>query len=309
MFLMGSDPEFFVLNKAGDITSAISVLPDNSKTNRKNLGCGEVFYDNVGIEMNVPPAPSAKELIENFATLFRAVSDTIRPCSLSTMTAATFPDYELLHEDAMKFGCEPEFCAYDLCIIPPPEAIEVGGFRSCGGHIHLGESEKGVGPLLITPKDKDVSERDWPRIQVVRMMDILVGLTSVVLDNDSTAASRRNLYGKAGSHRPKDYGVEYRSPGNFWLKSPRLVDLVFSLSKIAVDFVGNGDFEKKMCAKGKEAMYPQEKVRDAINRTNRDLAGTLIEDLVRPMISAKLFRSIFHLSGVRFNSFYEEWDI
>lgn len=308
MFLMGSDPEFFVVDDS-QVKSAISILPDHPKTNRKDLGCGEVFYDNVGIEMNVPPASNADELIGNLATLFRSVSATIKPYSFKPVASATFPDSELMHEDAMKFGCEPEFCAYDLCIIPAPEAIEVGGFRSCGGHIHLGESEEGVGPLRVTPKDEDASERDWPRLQVVRMMDILVGLTSVVLDTDPTTASRRNLYGKAGSHRPKDYGVEYRSPGNFWLRSPRLVDVVFSLSKIAVDFVGNGDFENKMCAKGKEAKYPQEKVRKAIDGTNRALAGTLIEELVRPVISAKLFRSIFHLSGVKFNSFYEEWDI
>ena len=47
----------------------------------------------------------------------------------------------------------------------------------------------------------------------------MIGLPAVLIDTDK---QRRKLYGKAGSMRHKDYGVEYRTVSNFWLSSQEL---------------------------------------------------------------------------------------
>jgi hypothetical protein len=56
------------------------------------------------------------------------------------------------------------------------------------------------------------------------MLDYVIGLPSILIDTDS---QRRKLYGKAGSMRHKDYGVEYRTVSNFWLGSQELMSWVY----------------------------------------------------------------------------------
>ena len=46
------------------------------------------------------------------------------------------PD-QLLHPEALLFGCDPDYNAYTLNINPKPEG-EHGLLRSAGAHIHFG---------------------------------------------------------------------------------------------------------------------------------------------------------------------------
>ncbi|GAF96989.1 unnamed protein product, partial [marine sediment metagenome] len=115
---------------------------------------------------------------------------------------------ELDCDEARRFACDPDFDPYDISInVMAPDASE-GTLRSCGGHIHLGNEKVG--------DDFDM------QLEVVKTMDIFLGMPSLLLDKDPTSQRRRELYGKAGAHRPKPYGVEYRALGNFWLSHPKL---------------------------------------------------------------------------------------
>ena len=68
-------------------------------------------------------------------------------------------------------------------------------------------------------------------------MDLFLGVPSVTLDSDTR---RRELYGKAGAYRAKDYGVEYRTLSNFWIWKDSLKDWVYDQTQKAVDFVASG---------------------------------------------------------------------
>ena len=51
-------------------------------------------------------------------------------------------------------------------------------------------------------------------------MDYTLGLDSLLLDSDTR---RRSMYGRAGSFRFKEYGIEYRTLSNFWIKNNKSI--------------------------------------------------------------------------------------
>jgi hypothetical protein len=48
---------------------------------------------------------------------------------------------------------------------------------------------------------------------VVRKMDLFLSVPLVLMDD---GFQRKAIYGKAGAFRKKPYGVEYRTPSNWW---------------------------------------------------------------------------------------------
>src|SRR5690606_20951516 len=89
------------------------------------------------------------------------------------------------------------------------------------GHVHVGyDNQEAINP-----------------IQLVRALDLFLGIPSVLLDNDTR---RRQLYGKAGCFRKKPYGVEYRTLSNFWIHSEDLIKFVYKGARKAVAMVEKG---------------------------------------------------------------------
>lgn len=178
---IGSDPEFFVLNKNKPV-SAISVL-NCGKDERIDLGNNiKVFYDNVLLEMNINPSNSCAGLISSIQDALYRVAQHISPFVIEPIASMNFPESELKHPDARVFGCSPEFDAYEMCVVPPNHEATQLPFRSGGGHIHLGYSKEEF-PLIAPIKDDDTTERDWGRIWVVRMMDLFVGIPALFVDH------------------------------------------------------------------------------------------------------------------------------
>jgi hypothetical protein len=60
---------------------------------------------------------------------------------------------------------------------------------------------------------------------------------SVLMD---TGDLRKQLYGKAGAHRIKSYGPEYRTLSNFWIFSKHLTSWVYDNVERALEAVYNG---------------------------------------------------------------------
>jgi hypothetical protein len=51
-------------------------------------------------------------------------------------------------------------------------------------------------------------------------MDLYLGVPSVLMDQGE---QRKKMYGAAGAHRVKSYGVEYRTLSNFWIFEEKLI--------------------------------------------------------------------------------------
>ncbi len=69
-------------------------------------------------------------------------------------------------------------------------------------------------------------------------MDLFIGAQLVKYDKDT---ARRELYGKAGAFREKDYGVEYRTPSNYWITSQDMMRWVYGQCELAEQFVKQGN--------------------------------------------------------------------
>lgn len=216
-FLLGADPELFVVNSATKtVVSAHDLVPGTKETPFKVTG-GAIQRDGLALEFNTDPVPSDnfKAFEDQVLGVMRIAHKTLKEkdANLGFAVGAatnTFGKdyYEGLPDSAKELGCDPDFCAYSK------DPFEVNtrpdgdsGLRSAAGHLHIGWA-----------KDIPIDNPDHMEIcrSFVKNLDCFVGLGMLIIDKDD---KRRSIYGKAGAFRPKSYGVEYRTPSNAWIWS------------------------------------------------------------------------------------------
>ena len=264
-FTLGCDPEVFLTDARGALVASCGKI-GGDKSMPLPLPIGDGFYmleDNVAIEFNTAPAESKEQFeqaIEKSLTFIRQyVGDTL-DLTLSPISAAYFPASELAHPGAFEFGCEPDFNAWkDGQRNPKPQAAD-RTLRSCGGHIHVG----GFADLSREQK-----------IQLVKYCDLFTGVTSVVMDQKGTL--RRGLYGGAGAFRYKPYGIEYRTPSNFWITKREYTDWAWDSIAGAVNAFEEGviDIDK---------IGPE--IIESINNNNLKMAKHLVNVYNLPVVHA-----------------------
>jgi len=282
--LIGTDPEFALKDSTNRIVSAIPVL-ERGKNDKIDLGEGaKIYYDNVLAEANIDPSASKEELKDRLKSLYQKSKVLLQNLKLSATASHEFGFLECLHEEAKRFGCDPEL---DLDMggpAYPPEAE--GGFRSAGGHIHIGGLE-----------GQDIYEK----ARLIPILDILVGIPSVILDNDPTSLARKRLYGKAGRFRDTPYGIEYRTLSNYWLSCPELTEIIYDLTMESVNFyLTNKDDEVN-------GIVDRETVVNTINNADKETARQIVENLP---VSQEIKERIFQLSANQYNDdIFQNWGI
>lgn len=243
MFSIGADPEFF-LKQGNKFVSSIGII-GGSKDNPRPYGSAgfAVLEDNVAVEFNIPPAHNHTQFINSIQEVLNKLHQEYPQFEFSTDSAAVFDKEELMHPAAMEFGCDPDYNVWTKEMNERPTASNKD-LRSAGGHVHVG-----------TELDK---------IKVIKAMDLFLGVPSIKLD---AGKLRRELYGKAGAFRPKDYGVEYRTLSNFWIFKESLIEWVYNQTEKALKFVQSGN----------EIEDEQGKlIQDCINNSNENAYETLI---------------------------------
>lgn len=216
--LLGCDPEAFLADVNGVLKSSVGKI-GGSKTHPLELPMGTgyaVQEDNVAIEFNIPPAEGRAQFIASIHNTLDFLSKTIAETygyQILNLSAASFPEDELQSAAAQEFGCDPDYNAWTNQRNPKPKAAD-WKLRSCGGHVHIGYDKS-----LAAPET------------VVQNFDLHCGVPSVLMDKGEL---RKVLYGKAGAHRVKSYGVEARMLSNFWIFDDKLVGWVYDNTKRAV---------------------------------------------------------------------------
>lgn len=280
-FTLGTDPEFFLKNKKGQVKSAIPHIKGNKLNPERLPNGGQVQHDNVAVEF----ATDAAEDVETFITNIRKAMVDVESMlpedmKLNVMASASFPMEELDNEEALQFGCEPDYDAWTVAENDAPDCVDAT-LRSCGGHIHVGYKEGSGNEFLLEFDGK---------IKTVRAMDLFHGIISVILDTSEHSIKRRLLYGKAGAHRPKDYGIEYRSLSNFWLKHPILARLQAHLLDDVLHLIRHDKIDSLIESVGGDTIV------NTINSGDVETANKIIKETLIPNMSegtiALLDRSI-----------------
>lgn len=215
--LVGADPELFMV-KDGQFVWPTNEIPGNKKSPYKIEG-GAVQIDGAALEFNIDPAEDA----ETFDKRIQLVMDQLLAMLPSGYSfsegnnTATFDVdyYQSLPAELKVVGCDPDWDAYSERENKPMKESAVLNTRFAGGHVHVGWTEN--------ENVKDYSHL-LSCISLAKQLDYYVSLPGLLYDRQP---GRRQFYGRMGQFRPKPYGVEYRTPSNWWIWKSETRQLMF----------------------------------------------------------------------------------
>jgi hypothetical protein len=268
LLTVGTDAEMFLRNKdTNEIISAEGYIR-GSKHNPRRFDKENKWFttqlDNVLAEFTIPPAKTAAEFLKSVARAIDYVNqilpDNIEPV---IQASANLDEKYLQTEQAMMFGCDPDFNAYTGFINEKP-FCEDHTLRSAGAHLHLGY--KGVETKFKNRNSIFDYAVDPQRANIVKVLDLFISIPLVLMEPDS---ERKRLYGKAGAFRPKPYGLEYRTPSSWYLSSDALTKWAFNSTKKAFDY---------FASKGKLNDGLAAHVQAVINTNDKPAAKDLVTD-------------------------------
>lgn len=223
-FLIGCDPEVFVLGPDGQPVSAYGLIP-GSKTDPMKVRNGMVQVDGMALEFGIDPAATKEEFVFRVKDVMQQLQDMLpKGHTLKRDSSVAFFAEEIMKvqpEEALELGCDPDYNAYTLDKNPRPQ-LPAANLRSAGGHIHVGWGNK---------FDTVNTEHIKACAALACEMDYYVGAASLAWDKD---ALRRSIYGAAGAFRPKPYGMEYRSTSNQWIMNEDLMGFVYDATVTAI---------------------------------------------------------------------------
>lgn len=218
LLTVGADPEVFFMTKDGKPQSVEGLLGGTKQEPRK-LGTRAGFFvqeDNVAAEFNIPPASSGRQFSNNINYALKMLKGEAKKLNfdLAFVSSLHFPKEQLDTVHAQTLGCEPDFNVWLKEQNPRP--VPPFSLRTAAGHVHVGWDDPS-GP-----------ERE----ALLKMLDLYLGVPSIVA---TAKNARRELYGKAGACRGKEYGVEYRVLDNWWLEDHENREFVFDRVKAATE--------------------------------------------------------------------------
>lgn len=197
---LGSDAEVFLKDATGRFFPVCGLVGGTKQQPKYLTDDGvAVQEDNVMLEFNTPVSVDHRSWVSNIQRAYQLAVAQLPPGFVPVVEAtANFDPAFLQSKQAQTFGCEPDFNGWDMSQNPRP-IPEDPTLRSAAAHVHIG-----------WPEPEDIEQR----CRVIQWCDVFVSLPSVWESQDR---KRRQLYGKAGSFRPKEYGVEHRVLDNYWL--------------------------------------------------------------------------------------------
>jgi hypothetical protein len=225
---IGTDPEFFILNNSTkEIVSSDLYITGNKDEVQILNSFVSIHKDNIMIEANILPSVDKESFIRNINKTKQSINAYLNSLyNLSIIEDVVSPDVTHLIDDYQfyEFGCSPDFNVYNNTPLrklkPNRTMVLPDTHRFAGGHIHIG---------ITNPTRLRV-------FNLVKYCDMYIGSLLPILDKDNL---RKKYYGIAGNFRPKRYGMEYRTPSNFWLQNDTLIGIIWDQCEKAVHALEN----------------------------------------------------------------------
>lgn len=223
---MGSDAEVFCVDATGRFFPVCGLIKGTKDNPRKLTDDGiAVQEDNVMLEFNTAVSSNRKEWVENIRKAYRLAAAELPPgFTTAAVPSAHFETAFLQTPQAQMFGCEPDYNAWTMERNRRPQS-ENPNLRTAAAHVHIS---------WANPENMEQRQR------VIQMADIFVVLPSIRTQSKE-AKARREMYGKAGAFRPKEYGVEHRVLDNSWIADGVWIDAVWRRYTEAI-MAANTDF-------------------------------------------------------------------
>ena len=263
-FLYGADPEVFVRDRETKKFVSAHGMIKGTKYEPTKVKNGAIQVDGMALEFNVNPSRlMGDKFFFRTQSILNLLSSLI-PSKYEVVVApvARF-DQEYIEKQpdvAKRLGCEPDYNAWTGKMNQPPQAS--APFRTAAGHIHIGWWTRPI---------RDQERAYIMAAEAAKQMDCTVGLASVILDRSPDSRMRRTLYGKAGAFRPKPYGMEYRTPSNFWIQGPHF-PVIARLTMEATRLLNEGTLLANTLS-----AFNQREVQRAINESDTDTACNLLD--------------------------------
>ena len=220
LLAIGSDPEYFIASSetGGPVAPKEARIPGNKRAPKALMCGGKIHRDNACLELNIIPARTADELVNNMlAPKEEAELFYLRPFNnfLSDMQFLYIPEEWTRWKEIVMFGCDPSIDCWEIEQNTGFDSMNL--FRSAGGHVHI--SYEG--------------QTQEQSVRIARILDIKLGLKySTLKERDNP---RRNWYGSSGQMRFTPYGLEYRTLSNKWTLSETSIKDVFDICKDTVE--------------------------------------------------------------------------
>lgn len=269
--VLGMDPEFFFFDNKRRVVESHMVLGGN----KLKVSSGDVDSDGVQAELHIKSdyITSCRANLSNYIqTIMKRLSDHLRRMEgiqVGVVNSVLIPpgQFSKMLPESKRLGCLPSYNIYGF----KPLGVDGEKYRrrSGGGHIHI--SLTNAARRVRDGHGKPTEHA----IELVKLLDFIVGNTCVLVDRDPANALRRRVYGRAGEFRLPRWGLEYRTLSNFWLKHYQLFSMAFGLVKLAHGVwlsdqrIRTALFER----------IDMSRIEKAINRNDVDLAWQNFEDL------------------------------
>jgi len=302
---LGGDPEFFVANKGGKILGSDSFFPGKGKplvlegtsSNTPQDKVLKLFFDGIQAEMNIGVQHCREYLAANVRKCFMKAIEVIEKKNREHQIVLK-PSVEVAKSviknadpEARRFGCAPDFNAYTLTTNTSEIDATNHPYRYAGGHIHLGVSSPYV---KKSSGEGKMAKTEEGHLRIIRLLDLILGIPCVLLDDSEEARRRR-----AGCFRPTPYGVEYRTPSCWWIKSPTTVSLALGLARLSWTVVGFSQDLKLFELIGCEP----EDIRGIIDESDREEALKIWKKMGQHIaVIGKQITNPLHIRSVRSNA-------
>tara|TARA_R100001082_G_C4359074_1_gene158384 strand:+ start:40 stop:870 length:831 start_codon:yes stop_codon:yes gene_type:complete len=214
---VGHDAELFLYDQNDNAYPSVDLVGGSKECPREVNG-GAVQEDNVMAELNIEPCTTARQFVDRTNKVMESLTSIINRHGLhyKVMDYQKFEPKFLKSKQAKMFGCDPDYNIYSSKQnVVDTKLLHKSNVRTAGGHIHIGMDNPNFHPMA--------------RASLVKGCDFYIGLPLTILERES---QRKAFYGKAGSFRHKEYGIEYRTPSNIWLSNDDTKSWIFRQVKI-----------------------------------------------------------------------------